>query len=308
MKLFLKWFVLFMLFPAAVFVITMYRADGRTDPYYLRFTTPRQSSLILGTSRAAQGIQPHILDSVLNANGRAVNIFNYSFAIGYSNYGPAYYESIKKKLDPEAQNGVFILAVDPWGIASDKASVKVGKPEHEWTFLRTLNNVNMDPNVEYLLEEYDKPLLNILAPDPRKVDDRLLLHHDGWLETNLDISPSAVSERTSKKVREYRDTRLNSSAPSPWRLGYLAMTVDLLQKHGTVILVRLPVHSTMLALEDKLMPTFDRTMELLAERKHIRYIVYPVNDEEWSFTDGNHLVPHDGAKVSKLIAAELLHP
>jgi len=306
MKQFLKWLTLFMLLPVAVFVITMYRADGRTDAFYLRFTTPPQSSLILGTSRAAQGIQPHVLDSVLNANGRAVTSFNYSFAIGYSNYGAAYYGSVRKKLDPAAQNGVFILAVDPWSIASDNGSVRAGKPEHEWTFLRTLNFVNMDPNVEYLMEEYDKPILNILVPDPRKVDDRLLLHRDGWLETNLDLSPAAVAERTTKKVKEYRDTRLNSSTPSPWRLGYLEMTVDLLQKHGTVILVRLPVHSSMMALEDQLMPSFDRTMELLAQRKKVNYLSFPANDREWSFTDGNHLIPRDGAKVTQRIAEEIL--
>ncbi len=308
MKQFLKLLALFMLLPLAVFVITMYSADGRTDAYYLRFTTPPQSSLIVGTSRAAQGIQPHVLDSVLNATGRTVKTFNYSFAIGYSNYGAPYYKSIQKKLDPAAKNGVFIVAVDPWSIAGDLGTVKAGKPEYEWTFLRTLNNVNMDPNVEYLLEEYDKPLLNILVPDPRKVDDRLLLHEDGWLETNLDLSPSVVADRTSKKVNEYRNTRLNSSAPSPWRLGYLEMTVDLLQKHGTVILVRLPVHSSMMVLEDQLMPTFDRTMELLALRKNVKYLSIPVNDQEWSFTDGNHLVPRDGAKVTKLIAEEFVHP
>ena len=71
--------------------------------------------------------------------------FNYSFAIGYSNYGADYYNSIKKKLDPDAQNGVFILAVDPWSIAGAKGRARAGKPESEWSALRTLNYVNMTP-------------------------------------------------------------------------------------------------------------------------------------------------------------------
>ena len=46
------------------FVLVLTRADGSTDPFYTRFTTPRQNNLILGTSRAAQGVQPGILDSI----------------------------------------------------------------------------------------------------------------------------------------------------------------------------------------------------------------------------------------------------
>lgn len=306
MKKFLTWTAAFLVIPVVVFVVTLFSADGRTDAFYLRFTTPPQSSLILGTSRAAQGIQPHVLDSVLGAGGRSVKTFNYSFAIGYSNYGKAYFESIKKKLDPDARNGVFVLAVDPWSIAGDKGSVLAGKPDKEWSFIGSLRFVNMDPNVEYLLNVYDKPLLNILLPDPRKVDDRLLLHKDGWLETNLDLSPSAVAERTTKKVKEYRDTRLNNSAPSPRRLGYLSMTIDLLKQHGTVFLVRLPVHQSMMNVEQEFMPEFNAVIAELAKSRSVTYLEIPVDDERWAYTDGNHLTPLLGAEVTALIGAELL--
>ncbi|MCY0969567.1 hypothetical protein ACM642_10780 [Chryseobacterium sp. CY353] len=33
-------------------------AGGNTDSFYKRFTSPQQSNLILGNSRAAQGIRP----------------------------------------------------------------------------------------------------------------------------------------------------------------------------------------------------------------------------------------------------------
>ena len=58
MKLFLQRLALFMLLPGAVFVLTLYSADGRTDPFYLRFTTPRQSSLILGTRARHKASSP----------------------------------------------------------------------------------------------------------------------------------------------------------------------------------------------------------------------------------------------------------
>jgi hypothetical protein len=40
----LKTFLLFLVFPLVVFIATVYRADGRTDPYYLRFTPPDKAA------------------------------------------------------------------------------------------------------------------------------------------------------------------------------------------------------------------------------------------------------------------------
>ena len=46
------------------------------------------------------------------------------------------------------------------------------------------------------------------------------------------------------------------------------------------------------------MPEFNRTMELLAQRKNIAYLAIPVNDQLWNYTDGNHLTPSAGARVT----------
>lgn len=69
-------------------------ADGYTDPFYMRFTTSKQNSLILGTSRAAQGLQPKFFDSILKET-----ILNYSFTVAHSPFGKTYLRSIKKKMD-----------------------------------------------------------------------------------------------------------------------------------------------------------------------------------------------------------------
>ena len=70
------------------------KADGYTDPFYIRFTTPKQQNLILGTSRAAQGIQPRFFKEMMG-----VDIYNYAFTIGQSPYGPVYLKSIKRKFN-----------------------------------------------------------------------------------------------------------------------------------------------------------------------------------------------------------------
>ena len=59
-------------------------ANEQNDPFYIRFTTPEQSSLILGTSRAAQGILPAVLNEKLSRN----DFFSYSFSGNISPYGP----------------------------------------------------------------------------------------------------------------------------------------------------------------------------------------------------------------------------
>ena len=97
----------------AVFFI----ADGRSDSYYTRFTTGTQHSLVIGTSRAAQGINPQVLDEIIYKNNEH-HFFNYSFSLFDSPFGPAYYKSITKKLNPVVTDGIFIIAVDPWSVCS----------------------------------------------------------------------------------------------------------------------------------------------------------------------------------------------
>ena len=68
-------------------------ADGSTDAFYVKFTTPKQKALIIGSSRAAQGLQPAVINLVLENT----HIYNYAFSRVHTPYGPAYFNSIKKK-------------------------------------------------------------------------------------------------------------------------------------------------------------------------------------------------------------------
>ena len=308
MRAFLKTFALFMVLPLAVFIATVYRADGRTDPYYLRFTTPRQGSLIVGDSRSAQGIPPQVLDSVLHAGGWHGKVFNYSFALYKSNFGKAYYESIRKKLDPDSRDGVFVVSVDPWNISRHKTMTEAEEEQRDQdrSFVARMWCVNMYPNVEYLLHEYPYPFLTILAPARGQRSGQLELHEDGWLEVQVDLSPEEVAKRVEGKARFYLDHHLATDTLSVRRMAYLRKTIDLLKQHGTVLLVRLPAHSAIYASEELYMPDFDPIMESLAESEDVPYLVIPPDDAKWSFVDGNHMTPASGAKVSQLIGEELL--
>ena len=160
--------------------------------FYYRFTTDKASSLILGTSRSAQGIKPDIISkNLLNQNNE---IINHSFAIGPSSYGPNYFREIKNKLnrDPKA-NGLFILSVDPWSLATDSTNFSDDTSSffeiRKNLFVGNLKNSSINPNYEYLWRYWTNkfsPLENLFKHIIGY--NRLIeLHADGWLEVNINL-------------------------------------------------------------------------------------------------------------------------
>lgn len=301
MKRFLFQVALFIALILIGLYLVLIQADGYTDPYYIRFTTPRQSSMILGNSRAAQGVQPAVLNHTL---GRS-DFFNYAFTLGHSPYGPVYLESIKRKLNAEVSNGLFIVTVDPWSIC-DKGK----DPNDSSSFaeknriLGKLKYVNLNPNFFYLTENYDRPLFTLLQDNPNKVT---FLHEDGWLEVSPPKMDSAsVAERTREKLLDYEKGNLPSFKYSAARVNSLSETIEFLSGHGKVFLVRLPVHPQMLELEDRLMPDFELRMNQIAEKHKLPYRSFVQTGEDCSFTDGNHLYKASGAQITQLIAEWML--
>ncbi|MEO8590082.1 MAG: hypothetical protein ABI432_11970 [Flavobacteriales bacterium] len=306
MRTFLRHLAVFSLLPMLVCIQAVMKADGTIDFAYLRFTTPQQSSLILGTSRAAQGLRPHVLDSMLNATGRRIRSYNYGFAVGFSNYGPAYYNSIRAKLDPAARDGVYVLSVDPWGLCcrADRPPSN-DRSEDAASGIAKVHWVNVKPNLEYLIHNYNEPFLKILLPDPRP-SDYARITDDGWVEVRTSMLAMDVERRTVKKVKFYREEMLPNARPSAMRLGYLGLTIDLLRQHGTVVLVRLPVSKGIQAIEEELWPGFSSMMQRMADDAHTQFIDLYSSGDEWSFFDGNHMTPPSSAKATVIVANALI--
>lgn len=268
-------------------------AGGYTDAFYVRFTTPRQDNLILGTSRAAQGIQPKALNGILNRN-----FFNYAFTVDYSPYGPVYYESIKKKLNKEVSDGVFIVTIDPWSISSltEDPNDSTNFREADLMLANT-SNVNVKPNFSYLINnlqgEYYAILLTPLA-------SKNYLHSDGWLEISVSMDSVLVDKRRNVKLKAYNEF-LRQYKFSSFRLEYLEKTIKYLNEYGSVYLVRLPIHSEILEIENKLMPDFERKIENVVSLAQGYFDMTDMN-AEFSYTDGNHLYKESGVIVSEKIA------
>jgi hypothetical protein len=268
------------------------KANGYTDAYYLRFTTPKQNSLILGTSRAAQAIQPSVLDSILGNR-----IYNFAFTNSQSPYGSVYYESIKKKINKESKNGIFIVAVSPWSISSFTEDPNNYKNFREVDLcLDNTSIVNMNPNIQYLLNNYSEPYYKLLF---QKNKSNVFLHNDGWLEVSVEMDSISVQKRLETKINTYNN--LTNYGFSTYRLDYLEKIVKYLQEYGKVYLVRLPVHEKILEIENKIMPDFEDKIRAAINHSS-GYYNFTTTGHLYSYTDGNHLYKTSGYDISVIIA------
>lgn len=293
MKNLINKILIFSILPTLLLISFGFLADGSTDPFYVRFITPKQQNLIIGTSRAAQGLQPVVFQSILNRD-----IYNYAFTGTHSPFGKVYYESIKRKHN-KTKNGIFIIAVNPWSISS-----QITNPNDSLLFRENnliLDNttiVDMKPNYQYLyknLVDKYKYIFKLNASN-------FYLHNDGWLEIiDIPMDSLTVLMRINKKVKSYRDEVLPKTQFSYKRLDYLLKTVNYLKKYGDVFLVRLPLHKDIMQVEGKFMPDFNFKIKDAIEMSN-GYLDMTDQNELFDYTDGNHLYKTSGEKVSVICA------
>lgn len=276
------------------FFLILSLADGYSDAFYFKFATPKQESLILGTSKAAQGLKPDVFNEICN-----VNMFNFAFTAEHSPYGETYFRSIQNKIKKGKKAGVFILTIDPLSISS-----RTSNPNDSVNF-RELNlclgnteNVDADPNFEYLLNNLGGDYWRILAG--KYFEGSTLLHKNGWLEVSIPIDSAVVNYRIEKKIKEYK-RNLQLYRFSTLRFHYLKETINLLNNYGDVYLVRLPTYIDILEIENKLVPDFNKKIkDIIPLTKG--YFDMTVLKNEFNYTDGIHLYKTSSEIVSKKIA------
>ncbi len=288
---------------------------GYVDAFYARFTSPPAGSLIVGTSRAAQAIKPSELAARLGQRYEGPWL-NYAFTLAESPYGPGYLSSIQRKLAPGTRRGLFILAVDPWSLSLPNQALRGAAPTTSASpdqavefpeansMVGQLASVSQNPNLDYLAHYLHKPFYQLLLnADTARVIERL--HPDGWLEIALpppSANPALLRRRTAEKLATYRALAASSHL-SASRLVYLQKTISYLQRHGQVVLVRLPTGAAMAAVEAHYQPGFDQQMTELAHRYSVPYLNYlPLS---YPTNDGNHLTRTAAAQLSQRLAADI---
>lgn len=275
-------------------VLVIFLANGKTDPFYLRFTGEPTKNLILGTSRAAQGVHPQSLSSILGKD-----FYNFSFTVAHSPFGPVYKKAISSKLDTTVSNQIFIIAVNPWSISS-----KCENPNDSSTFrenvlcLAQVNSFCSTPNVEYIRKSLTP--IKVIRPYIKGGEAYMVLQPDGWLEVNVSMEKSEVQARQKNKVQTYRNRNLPVYRFSEVRNNSLLGLVKWLKLYGEVYLVRLPIHEEMLSIEDELMPNFKSNIQPSIDVSG-GYFDMTKLTTEFRYTDGNHLYKESAFEVSELI-------
>ena len=309
MKLFVRHIFLFLSIVALLHLGLAFIADVTTDDYYLKFSSPKQSSLILGTSRAKQGIIPSVLSSSIeNSN---LSIFNFSFTLKSSPFGLVYYNAIKQKIDLESKDGCFIVTVDPWSLS--KKISDVNKTPDSLSVLFGISDFTSQPNFKYLFKQFphgwgrillnriEKPILKYYSS---QLDSSLtgafsMLDNDGWLDVYTPLDSAFVKRKEAEIFESYRNKSIYQTG-SESRIEYLDTIVEFLSNHGKVYVVRLPVHKKMLSIEQQYMPDFNNKISN-ALLKSKGYLDFSTLDNEYIYTDGNHLTKTSAKEVTQHI-------
>lgn len=269
--------LLFLLIPA-----------GRIGDVYPRVTTPRQASLVIGTSRAAQDVNPEILNSELKDLYDSP-LYNFAFHLDASAYNEVYLQAIEKKLvRHDGSRNLFILAVDPWALRQLDSV-----PDE----LR-LRSVSSRPNWEYLVKNFSR-----LWFSPLPTYSFVNAHG----RTDVDYVPKSKAEweqRVKLRLKAYDGMAKNYSYGTSEQRVFERLTCMLL-KRGDVFLVRVPVSQPMLSLENKCCPDFNSRMNNLAEKYGVPYFDFTA--EHYDTTDGNHLTNAEGNRFSRELAHRIRH-
>lgn len=298
MKKFILKTIIIGIIPISLFFLILLTANGYSDPFYIRFTTPKQESMILGTSRAAQGIQPSVFKDYAD-----IDIFNYAFTLAQSPFGPTYFESIKRKLNKESNKGIFIIAVDPWSISSMAENPNdVNSFREKNLCLSNTKNVNSNPNFEYLSNNLSGEYYKILLKNSLAFFDfhsYTFLHIDGWLEVDIEKPDGKMNKKIMNTLLRYRK-KANEFKLSTLRVEYLLKTIEYLNEYGNVFLVRIPVHPKMMEIENSLMPDFEVVINNAITESDGYFDLTYLNNK-CLYTDGNHLYKESGKLVTEEI-------
>lgn len=250
------------------------------DPFYYRFTTSKQYSLILGSSRAAQGLEPSIINEKLGL--KKAKIFNYAFTAGRSPWGKPYFNAIKKKLKHNANiPSVFILEYNPWAMLSD--SLKIGTFPESKAIPFKIHNPYTALNIQYFFGSYEDVNLRLLIKKFIGDKDKYV-NIDGRYVIEMNFDSIQIEKRVNIKMRQYRQ---NNRVFDQERFLWFQKTIDYLKKYGNVYVVRFPVAEEMYHLEKKF--SHNAFVSNYLDENDIPYFDFTFLNNKYITNDGNHL-------------------
>jgi hypothetical protein len=312
MRSFLKkmaWYLLMLSLISGILLFIVFKNPNFIDRSYLKVTTPQATSLILGTSRAAQGFFPQQINSRVTKMFEGY-IVNHSFTLGLSPYGYSYENFIKQKIAPNTKNGIFILEVSPYAFATPKQNVNDDSTyfAESHSFVGKISNSSTNPNIEYLTDYYSERhfamehLYNLIFDNKRAILDNNIY---GSMSVTVKKGAVAQEERMKIRMASYRRDASNVKF-SEKRYKSFIRTVKYLDGMGTVYIVRIPVSEMMKDMEEEAFPDFDDKIKSVAKKNNCNYFNYINDCKNYITTDGSHLHSESAQKLTEQICDSLL--
>ena len=296
------------LIAGVTYAVFYYLAQDPTDldMFYPKVSQGTTNYLILGSSAAFHGLEPNM---VFDGFAKKDEGLNFAFSNATSPYGKVYLDNIKKKVKTTStQKGVFVLEVNPFNISvKDSTIKKLSDFRENELFLNRIRNINTSPNIEYLSTIVEKPLYFYLTRKLFSIEAQSEVKRNGWFENTKLKAPLTSAEikrrenHKKKTIATYRKDVFPYYQFSETRLNSFLETIAFLKNYGEIYVVELPVSKEMQALRDEYMSDFSKKIEGLAKEHHFHYYNLIEACPDCTTVDGNHLIPTDAFRISKLL-------
>ena len=282
------------------------------------------NSMVFGTSRSAQGVNPDILEKYAPETGEWLN---YSFNIGASPWNDAYVDAILEKVNcsiETSQPSYFLIFADPWTLDEFCGAGEGSwfdqpwaKPcgtsiwDYGWHKSNPLDILGYGSGSDFLsvfASSVPRQFKDIFTNNPSSSKNSGV-QINGWLPNKGELTLSEKENAIKGKVENYKSEKvIGKEWPFPDNSDALARLIDSLKKdvpQSKVILIRPPVADLMLELEQTWFPQTSMYLAALSEAKKIRFID---GNDLWTskstmdFNDAHHMSIEGANRFSQFLA------
>ena len=285
-------------------------------------------SMIFGTSRSAQGVNPDILNENSSDTG---HWFNFSFNLSQSPWNDAYVDAIIEKITcsiDTSKSSHFLIFVDPWTLDEFCGAGERSWFNESWAapcgsevFKYGWHNTNP---LDVLSFGSCNDLLSVMASTvPRQFIGWITqqssfyensgIQDNGWLPNKGELTLRETAQAIKDKVSHYETFKIIGKRwPYSTNADALVRLIDFIHStlpESTITLIRPPVTDLMLELEDNWFPETNSWLRELANKKKVQFVDA---NEEWTdkstmdFKDAHHLTIPGANRFSDFLAMTCL--
>lgn len=310
-----------------IWIGLLYQNPSRDTLGLYRVMPVQCNSMIFGTSRSAQGVNPAVLEQYAPHTGKW---FNFSFNLAVSPWNDAYADAIIEKIDCSIEQdnpSTFLLFVDPWVLDGNTGQGLESWLGQQWASVCDASIIRYAFNKSNPLDALTFGsgadfLIALSSSIPRQIiatirsDDSYFVNAgvqtNGWLPNRGVLTPEQIQRAIDRKVSNYREDKVIGKIwPDEEKIHALVRTVAHLKNFfatSQVILIRPPVSEKMLDLENEWFPDANSTFDKLAKSNDITFIDANANwkyRNDSMFNDGHHMNIKGATEFSRFMAESL---